>query len=90
MQIRVILTQQYTIDIHKYIDHHYIMKKLKSYRFDDKTIGLIEELKGSLSLETNSSVLRRAIVLLKLADDTNKNGGIIICRDENGDRELIL
>ena len=66
------------------------MKKLKSYRFDDKTIGLIEELKGSLSLETNSSVLRRAIVLLKLADDTNKNGGIIICRDENGDRELIL
>lgn len=65
-------------------------KKLKSYRFDEHTLELIEELKESLHLENNSHVIRRAITLLKLASDTTGNGGQLILRKNNADRELIL
>ena len=65
-------------------------KKLKSYRFDENTINLIDELKKSLHLENNSAVIRRAITLLKLANDAKASGGTMVIRDEDGDKELIL
>lgn len=65
-------------------------KILKSYRFDENTINLIDELKESLHLENNSAVLRRALTLLKLAADTKEVGGSLILRDGECDKELIL
>jgi len=67
------------------------MKKvLKSYRFDENTIVLIEELKASLRLENNSAVLRRAITLLNVAATTVDSGGKVIIRDDDGEREVLL
>lgn len=66
------------------------MKTLKSYRFDDQTVQLIEELKSDLRLENNSAVLRRAVTLLKIACETKANGGKLIFKDVDGERELVL
>lgn len=66
------------------------MKTLKSYRFDEPTINLIDDLKTRLRLENNSAVLRRSLTLLKVASDAADNGGSVIIRDSNGDREIVL
>ncbi len=64
--------------------------KLRSFRFDDKTMSLILSLKESLGLESNSMVIRRAITLLKLAADAKAEGGSVVIRTNEGDKELML
>ncbi len=65
-------------------------KKLRSFRFDDKTMSLILSLKESLGIESNSVVIRRAITLLKLAADAKAEGGSVVIRTNEGDKELML
>lgn len=50
-------------------------KTLKSYRFDQNTLDLIDDLRESLHLSNNSDVIRRALTLLKLAIDNQEKGG---------------
>jgi Arc/MetJ-type ribon-helix-helix transcriptional regulator len=65
-------------------------KILKSYRFDEHTLKLIEELRVSMHMSNNSDVLRRSLTLLKLAVDAQKNGGAIIIKTGEIEREVIL
>lgn len=65
-------------------------KKLKSYRFDEKTINLIDELRESMGLENNSDVLRRSLALLKIANNAQIQDEKLIVKSKSGDREIIL
>ena len=65
-------------------------KTLKTYRFDDHTLQLIEELKVSLHAGNNSEVIRRALTLLKLAVDNQKQGGAVSLKCGETEREVVL
>ena len=65
-------------------------KILKSYRFDEHTLELIEGLREELHLSSSSDVLRRALTLLKLAVDNQSRGGSVVLKSELGDREVLL
>jgi|GEM_PF-5615800 len=65
-------------------------KTLKSYRFDEKTVELIEELRESLHLSNNSDVLRRSLTLLKLAVDNQAAGGSIALKTQNSEKEIVI
>lgn len=65
-------------------------KTLKSYRFDDKTVELIDELREALHLSNNSDVLRRSLTLLKLAVDNQTAGGSIALKNDTTEREIVL
>jgi hypothetical protein len=65
-------------------------KQLRSYRFDDRSLALIEQLKQELNLDNNSAVLRKAITLLKMAADASKTGGSIVLRTSDGEKEIVL
>jgi hypothetical protein len=65
-------------------------KTLKSYRFDENTLNLIDELREALHLSNNSDVLRRSLTLLKLAIDNQQKGGAIILKNDASEREIVL
>lgn len=65
-------------------------KTLKSYRFDENTVALIDELREALHLSNNSDVLRRSLTLLKLAIDNQQKGGAIVLKNESTEREIVL
>ncbi len=53
-------------------------------------MSLILSLKESLGLDSNSMVIRRAITLLKIAADAKADGGSVVIRTHEGDKELML
>ena len=65
-------------------------KTLKSYRFDQNTLDLIDNLRDSLHLSNNSDVIRRALTLLKLAIDNQEKGGSIALAIDGQTKEIIL
>jgi hypothetical protein len=65
-------------------------KQLKSYRFDENTIKLVEELRASLNLENNSAVLRKALTLLKVVNTAVENGGSLVLRGKDSEKEIII
>ncbi|RYE55477.1 MAG: hypothetical protein EOP48_10125 [Sphingobacteriales bacterium] len=65
-------------------------KTLKSYRFDENTLALIDELRIALHLSNNSDVLRRSLTLLKLAIDNQTKGGSIVLKNDTSEREIVL
>lgn len=65
-------------------------KTLKSYRFDENTLQLIDELREALHLSNNSDVLRRSLTLLKLAVDNQQKGGTITLKNDTSEREIVL
>ncbi len=65
-------------------------KTMKSYRFDDHTLELIEQLRVELNLSNNSEVLRRSITLLKLAVDNQAKGGAVMLKNADTQREILL
>lgn len=65
-------------------------KTLKSYRFDQNTLDLIDDLRESLHLSNNSDVIRRALTLLKLAIDNQEKGGAIALAIDGQTKEIIL
>lgn len=67
------------------------MKKMKSYRLDEKTVKLIDEISITLSLESNSEVIRRSIALLKIVADATSEGDDLILRKQGGrEKQLII
>ena len=67
-----------------------MLKTTKTYRFDESTLAIIDELKASLNISNNSEVLRRAITLLKLASDNQLSGGSICLKNSNSMREILI
>lgn len=66
-------------------------KKLKSYRLDDKTIGVIENIRETIHAESNSEVLRRAITLMHIAATAAEHEEKLILRDkEGGEKEILI
>lgn len=65
-------------------------KTMKSYRFDDHTLDLIDTLRVQLNLSNNSEVLRRSITLLKLAVDNQAKGGAVVIKNADSEREILL
>lgn len=63
---------------------------MKSYRFDDHTLDLIDTLRVQLNLSNNSEVLRRSITLLKLAVDNQAKGGAVVIKNADSEREILL
>jgi hypothetical protein len=80
----------YTIALPELNIANTMSKVLKTYRFDENTLDLIDELRVDLHLSNNSDVIRRALTLLKLASDNQKKGGAIMLKTESADREIIL
>jgi len=66
------------------------MKTLKSYRFDESTVQLIEKLRGDLHLSNSSDVLRRALTLLSLVNDNQKKGGSVVLKLEKSSKEIVI
>jgi len=64
-------------------------KTLRSYRFDDKTLSVISEMKKELGLD-NSATVKRALTILKLVSDSGKDGSKVIIESSNGERTLIV
>ncbi|MGM8228714.1 hypothetical protein ACSV5M_19195 [Cellvibrio sp. ARAG 10.3] len=65
-------------------------KILRSYRFDEHTLDLIDELKVALHLSNNSDVLRKSLTLLKLAVDNQATGGAIVLKNAGCEKEVVL
>ncbi len=65
-------------------------KTMKSYRFDEHTLDLIDALRVQLNLSNNSEVLRRSITLLKLAVDNQAKGGAVVIKNADSEREILL
>jgi len=66
------------------------MKTLKSYRFDESTINLIEILRKDLHFSNSSDVLRRALMLLSLVNDNQKKGGSVVLKLEKSSKEIVI
>jgi len=66
------------------------MKTLKSYRFDDSTVALIDRLRADLNYANSSDVLRRALTLLSLVNDNQKKGGSVFLRLEKSSKEIVI
>lgn len=66
--------------------------KATSFKFDEKTTSLIDELKDSSHASSRTEVLRKALYLLKLATEAQKKNGRLIIKDgESGlDREIVM
>ena len=61
-----------------------------SYKFDKRTIKILEDLKHSLGLPNTPAVLKRAITLLKVAADAREKGQAIYIRKARGEYEEIV
>ncbi len=66
------------------------MKTLKSYRFDESTVALIERLRADLNYANSSDVLRRALTLLSLVNDNQKKGGSVVLKLEKSSKEIVI
>jgi Arc/MetJ-type ribon-helix-helix transcriptional regulator len=61
-----------------------------SFSFDPKIVKVIDKLQGDIHAGSRSEVLRRAITLLKLSKDAEKNGAELIIRDKDGREQRII
>jgi hypothetical protein len=65
-------------------------KVLKSYRFDDSTIDLIQALKKDLGVSNSSDVLRKAVGLLDKVQKNQEQGGELLVTDGSGKSRSII
>lgn len=72
------------------------MSTLSTFRFDEQLTKTIDELKNASSASSKAEIVRRAITLLKVAQDATANGErlVLIKEDKNGntikEREIIM
>lgn len=66
------------------------LTKLKSFRCDEKTIQLVDDLKQSMRLSTSSAVFIKALTLLNMAIENQKKGGSILLKNGDSEKEIIL
>ena len=58
--------------------------KQMNFRFDAKTIDLIDELKDNFDLRSNAAVIRRALALLKIAGNAQRDDAELLIRKNEG------
>lgn len=66
------------------------LNKLKSFRCDEKTICLVNDLKKTMHLPTSSAVFVKALTLLNIAIENQNNGGSILLKNGDSEKEVIL
>lgn len=60
-----------------------------TFSFDPKVVKLIDKLQAEMHAGSRSEVLRRAIALLKLTRDAEKNGAQLIIRKDGNEQRII-
>lgn len=68
---------------------------LSTFRFDERLTKTLEELKTSSSASSKAEIVRRAITLLKVVQDAQRDGEKIVLLHTNEDgsvkeREIII
>lgn len=61
-----------------------------SFSFDPKIVKLIDKLQEDLHASSRSEVLRRAITLLKLSMDAEKNGAELIIKKDGYEQRIVI
>jgi Arc/MetJ-type ribon-helix-helix transcriptional regulator len=61
-----------------------------SFSFDPKIVKLIDKLQEDMHAGSRSEVLRRAITLLKLSKDAEKNGAELILKKNGHEQRVII
>ena len=61
-----------------------------TFGFDKKTMKTLDELKTELGASSKVEVLRKAIALLKLAQEAQSRGGEIILGEPDGTKKQIV
>lgn len=60
-----------------------------TFSFDPKLVKLIDKLQSEMNAGSRSEVLRRAIALLKLTRDAEKNGAQLIIKQGGTEQRII-
>ncbi len=60
-----------------------------TFSFDSKLVKLIDKLRAEMHAGSRSEVLRRAIKLLVLARDAEKNGAELILKKDGNEQRII-
>lgn len=70
---------------------------LSTFKFDEKLTEVIEELKKNSGATSKSEVIRRAIALMKVAQDAHERGEKIVIRSggdnaegKTSEREIVI
>lgn len=68
------------------------MSTLSTFKFDPKLTAIIEQLKESSSASSKAEVVRRAITLLKVAQDAIDRGEelVLVRREDKSQTRIIL
>lgn len=71
------------------------MKPLSTFRFDEQLTDTLDDLKNSSSASSKAEIVRRAITLLKVVQEAQRDGEKIVLRQTAKDgsvkeREIIL
>jgi Arc/MetJ-type ribon-helix-helix transcriptional regulator len=61
-----------------------------SFSFDPKIVKVIDKLQGDMHAGSRSEVLRRAITLLKLSKDAEKEGAELVIKTKDGKEQRIV
>ncbi len=61
-----------------------------TFGFDKKTMATLDELKEELGASSKAEVIRKAITLLKLAQQTQSKGGHLTLEDADGNKSRLL
>ena len=61
-----------------------------TFGFDKKTMSTLDELKEELGASSKAEVLRKAITLLKLAQQVQSKGGHVTLEDADGTKSRLL
>ena len=67
------------------------MSSPTTFKFDEQITQTLEELKKNTRAASKSEVLRRAILLLKVAEEAQRKGEKLVLKDDKGaEREIIV
>jgi len=61
-----------------------------TFDFDPKLVKVIDQLKRDMNASSRSEVIRRAIALLKVASQTEKEGGEVVIKKGNKVRQVVV
>ena len=64
--------------------------KATSFKFDEKTTQLIDDIKNRSHSASRTEVMRKALYLLDLASRQQSENGHLIIRDKDGNEKEIL
>lgn len=61
-----------------------------SFKFDEKTVAMLDELQNESNASSKTEVIRRALYLFKFCLNANKNGDHLILKDKGGEQREIV